>query len=170
MRAAQLLAGVVAKLGLEYYQQHAGQVQAMALSMLPLRLPSQTRKSGRRIKWLNRFHQNFLPEYHSKLFYWLVLEDTTPPSVHPPDELVRMMYDLDSLPGAASATFRCGKTPSASAPIWRVFCAVLAQFLDGSCQRAVAPWLRDFAISANNPKANKNIGAGSGTARAFAGP
>ena len=116
-RAAQLLEGVITKLGLttfmvvatsnggnvalEYYQQHPEHVQAMAFSILPLERPSQTRKVDWRIKWLNKFHQVFLPEYHSKFFYRLVLEDTTPASFTPPDELVQMMYDLDNLPGAA---------------------------------------------------------------------
>lgn len=115
-RAAQLLAGLVdrmklgkfalvstsngANVALEYNAHHPEHVQAMAFSILPLERPSQTRKVDWRIRWMQSFHKTLLPEYHTHLWYRLILKDTTPPNFEPTDAMVDMMYDMNNLPGA----------------------------------------------------------------------
>jgi pimeloyl-ACP methyl ester carboxylesterase len=116
-RATDLLAGLVDHLeldqfslvatsngvnvALDYNARYPGRVSAMALSVLPLERPSQTREIDWRIRALMWFHNRFLPDWHSKYWWRLVLEDTTPPDFTPPDEMVDMMYDMNNLPGAA---------------------------------------------------------------------
>jgi pimeloyl-ACP methyl ester carboxylesterase len=116
-RAARLLAGLVDQLGLqrfslvatsnganvalEYNASHPGRIRALALSVLPLERPSQTRAVDWRIRLLGWFHNRFLPDYHPKYWWRLILEDTTPPGFTPPAELVEQMYDMNNLPGAA---------------------------------------------------------------------
>lgn len=113
---AQLMAGLVDALHLQkfsivatsnggnvalsYIASHPEHVIAAAFSILPLHRPSQTRKTGGLLKDLAEFHQAYLPDYHEKLFYRLLLEDTTHPGFAPPPALVDMMYDMDNLPGA----------------------------------------------------------------------
>jgi pimeloyl-ACP methyl ester carboxylesterase len=116
-RAADLIAGLLDHLqvdqfslvatsngvnvALDYNARYPGHVNAMALSVLPLERPSQTREIDWRIRALMWFHNRFLPDWHSKYWWRLVLEDTTPPDFTPPDEMVDMMYDMNNLPGAA---------------------------------------------------------------------
>ena len=117
-RAAALLSGLVdqmklgrfalvstsngANVALEYNAHHAEHVQAMAFSILPLERPSQTRKVDWRIKAMMWFHTRFLPDWHSHIWYRLILTDTTPDSFAPTSEMVDMMYDMNNLPGAVA--------------------------------------------------------------------
>ena len=117
-RAADLLAGVVDRLGLktfaivgtsnggnvalQYSADHPGRVTALALSILPLERPSQTRKANPLIVRLGAFHKAWLPDYHPKFWYWLIIKDTSAPGFEPPRALVNMMYDADNLPGATA--------------------------------------------------------------------
>ena len=116
-RAADIVAGLVEHLDLEpftilatsngvnvaldYYARYPDRVRAMALSVLPLERPSQTRKVDWRIRAMGWFHSRFLPDYHSKYWWRLIFEDTTPAGFSPPDEMVDMTYDANNLPGAA---------------------------------------------------------------------
>ncbi|MEZ5499134.1 MAG: alpha/beta hydrolase [Steroidobacteraceae bacterium] len=116
-RAADLMAGLIERLelgkfflvatsngvniALDYNARYPGRVRAMALSVLPLERPSQTRKVDWRIRKLMWFHAAFAPDNHSKYWYRLILEDTTPADFVPPDDLVQMMYDMNNLPGAS---------------------------------------------------------------------
>ena len=115
--AADLLAQLVDRLGLQRFSlvatsnganvaldfnaRYPNRIDALALSVLPLARPSQTRHVDGRIKVLSWLHQKFLPNYHSHLWYRLIVQDTTAPGFKPPDELVEMMYQMNNLPGAA---------------------------------------------------------------------
>jgi pimeloyl-ACP methyl ester carboxylesterase len=116
-RAADLLAGLMDQMGLQRFHlvatsngvnvaldfnaRYPDRLDSLALSILPLERPSQTRKVDTRIRALGWFHKNFLPDYHSRYWYRLIIEDTTRPGYVPPDELVEMMYQTNNLPGAA---------------------------------------------------------------------
>ena len=152
-RAADLLAGLVdslaldsfslvatsngANIALEYNARHPGRVAALALSVLPLERPSQTRKVDRRIQAMSWFHEKLLPNYHSKLWYRLILEDTTSPGFVPPDVLVDMMYDMNNLPGATqrqreyiASNTRLFKTTDVGAVAEKVTVPVLLQWCE----------------------------------------
>jgi pimeloyl-ACP methyl ester carboxylesterase len=117
-REARLLAGLVERMGLgrfslvatsnganialRYAADHPEHVAAMALSILPLERPSQTRKADPLIVWLGKLHQAILPNFHTRLWYRLIVKDTAAPGFHPPSALVDMMYDMDNLPGAGA--------------------------------------------------------------------
>ncbi len=117
-RAAELVAGLVealelppvtlvatsngANVALEYARNHPERVQAIALSIVPLERPSQTRHVAWHMKWLARFHDRFLPDWHSRLFYRWVLETTTPPTFQPTAAMVEPIYYANNVPGAAA--------------------------------------------------------------------
>ncbi len=86
--------------GLELNRNRPDLFVAMALSILPLERPSQTRKVDWRILKALKFHNAFMPNYRSRYFYRLVLEDTGAPGWKAPDYMVQMMYDMANLPGA----------------------------------------------------------------------
>lgn len=116
-RAAQLLAGLVealqlppfvlvatsngANVALEYNQHHADKLRALALSIVPLERPSQTRAVDWRIRMLQPVHRYLLPEHHFRWWYRVLLEDTTAPGFQPSDAMVDTLYDMNNLPGAA---------------------------------------------------------------------
>ncbi len=116
-RAADLLAGLVDHLGidsfslvatsngvnvaLDFNSRYPGYVRAMALSVLPLERPSQTRKVDSRILAMAWYHNRFAPNYRSRYWYRLILEDTTPPDFVPPAEFIETIYYANNLPGAA---------------------------------------------------------------------
>lgn len=89
-----------ANVGLEYNRAYPGHVSAMALSILPLERPSQTRKVDWRLVWMLKFHNAVLPNWRSHTFWRLMLEDTTPPGFEPTDRMVDQIYDMNNLPGA----------------------------------------------------------------------
>jgi pimeloyl-ACP methyl ester carboxylesterase len=115
-RAAELVAGLVDHLGLErfglvatsnganvaleYNARHPGRVGAMALSVLPLERPSQTRAVDARIRALGWFHSRWLPDWRSKAWFRMIIEDTTPPAFEAPEAMVEAIYDANNLPGA----------------------------------------------------------------------
>lgn len=115
-RAAELVAGLVDRLGLqsfalvstsngsnvalEYNARHPGRVNAMAFSMLPLERPSQTRKVDWRLKAMGWFHSTFVPDWRTREFWRLVLVDTTSPGFVAPDVMVESMYVANNVPGA----------------------------------------------------------------------
>jgi len=45
-------------------------------------------------------HKAVLPDWRSKSFWRLVLDDTTPPAFEPTDRMVDQIYDMNNLPGA----------------------------------------------------------------------
>lgn len=116
-RAAELVAGVIegmqlapvvlvatsngANVALEYNRLHGGNVRAMALSILPLDRPSQTRKVDWRLRLAGTIHRSVLPDYRFRWWYRLIIEDTTHPGYEPTDEIVDSVYDMANLPGAA---------------------------------------------------------------------
>jgi pimeloyl-ACP methyl ester carboxylesterase len=86
--------------GLELNKDRPDLFLAMALSILPLERPSQTRKVDWRILKTLKFHKAVMPNYRSKYFFRLVLEDTSAPGWAAPDYMVQLMYDMVNLPGA----------------------------------------------------------------------
>ena len=114
-RAAQLLAGLVEQLdlppfvlvatsnggnvALEFNQRYPGHVRAIALSILPLERPSQTRAVDWRIRAMRRFHDAVLPDFRFRSWYRLIVEDTTP-GFSPTDAMVEPVFDMNNLPGA----------------------------------------------------------------------
>lgn len=90
-----------ANIALQYVTDHPEHVSAMAFSILPLVRPSQTRKVDPLLKNVAAFHAAYLPDYHPKYWWRLMLKDTTNKDFHPPARLVDMLYDMDNLPGAA---------------------------------------------------------------------
>ena len=86
--------------GLELNKQRPELFEAMALSIVPLERPSQTRKVDWRILRLLKFHKTFLPNYRSHYFFKLVLEDTSAPGWEAPDYMVEMMTDMANVPNA----------------------------------------------------------------------
>jgi pimeloyl-ACP methyl ester carboxylesterase len=166
-RAADLLAGLVDQLGierfslvatsngvnvaLEYNARHPGRIRALALSAPPLERPSQTRAVDWRIRALGWFHNRFLPDYHSKYWWRMILRDTTPPGFSPPDEYVEQMYDMNNLPGAAqrqrgyiASNTRLFQTTDVGAVAEKVTAPVLLQWceqdtvISQSAERSVA--------------------------------
>jgi pimeloyl-ACP methyl ester carboxylesterase len=117
-RAADLVSGVVdglhlppfdlvstsngVNVALQYAADHPDHVKAMAFSIPPLERPSQTRKTDPRIVRLGKFFAAWLPNYHPKFWYRLIVKDTTAPGFQPPPALIDMIYDMDNLPGAAA--------------------------------------------------------------------
>ena len=116
-RAAELLDGLLRQIGaddftlvstsnganvaLEYNRRFPGHARAMAFSVLPLERPSQTRKIDWRIRAMMPFHNYLVPDWHSHLWFRLILEDTTPDSFSPTSEMVDSIYATANLPGAA---------------------------------------------------------------------
>ena len=116
-RAAELLAGVIdamqlapvvlvatsngANVALEYNRLHANKVRAIALSILPLDRPSQTRDVDWRLRLAIPLHRRLLPDFHFRWWYRLIIEDTTHPGYVPSDEIIDSVYDMANLPGAA---------------------------------------------------------------------
>jgi pimeloyl-ACP methyl ester carboxylesterase len=150
-RAAELLAGLVDRLALapftlvatsngvnvalEYAAHHPEHVRAMALSIVPLERPSQTRAVPWRMKLLQQFHARWLPDYHSRIWYRWMLESTTPPKFHPTDALVELIYEPDNLPGAAArqrqyidSTIRAFQTSDVGAIAEQIHVPVLIQW------------------------------------------
>ena len=121
-RAAELVAGTIeamqlapvvlvatsngANVALEYNRLHGQDVRAIALSILPLDRPSQTRKVDWRLRLAGSFHRALLPDYHFRWWYRLIIEDTSHPGYEPTDEIVDSVYDMANLPGAAEPV-RC---------------------------------------------------------------
>jgi pimeloyl-ACP methyl ester carboxylesterase len=117
-RAAQLVAGVVEALkldrvilvatsngvnvALEYNAHHAAQVRAMALSIVPLERPSQTRAVAWQIRAMQAFHRTLLPDYHFHSWFRWILQDTTAAGFQPTQAMTDMFYDMNNLPGAAT--------------------------------------------------------------------
>jgi len=115
-RAAQLMDGLMRRLGhdrfalvatsnganvaLEYNRAYQGHVTAMALSIVPLERPSQTRKMGERMLALIAEQRAKTPQWRSHAFFREVLKDTTPPTFEPADWMVDSIFDADNLPGA----------------------------------------------------------------------
>ncbi len=115
-RAAQLLAGVVDELqlppfvlvatsnggnvALEYYQMRPESVVGLALSILPLERPSQTRAIDWRIRAMQKGHSYLLPDYRFRSWYRLIIEDTTPDPFTPTPEMIEPLFAMNNLPGA----------------------------------------------------------------------
>jgi pimeloyl-ACP methyl ester carboxylesterase len=171
-RAAQLLAGVVAALqlppfvlvatsnggnvALEYNLHHAQMVRAIALSVLPLERPSQTRAVDWRLRALMPVHKKFLPDFHFRWWYRVIIEDTTSPGFEPTPAMVDMFYDMNNLPGAAqrqrqyidsnTRLFKAGDVGSVvaravTAPVLLQWCeldTVISQTAEDSVRRFVS--------------------------------
>ncbi len=90
-----------ANVALEYNRRYPGNANSMAFSVLPLERPSQTREIDWRIRAMMPFHNNLVPDWHSHLWFRLILEDTTPDSFEPTSEMVDSIYATANLPGAA---------------------------------------------------------------------
>jgi pimeloyl-ACP methyl ester carboxylesterase len=115
-RAAELVGGLVDRLGLQqfalvstsnganvalqYDATHAGRVRAMAFSILPLDRPSQTRKVDWRIRAMKPFLETFTPDWRPKLWWRLILTDTTRPGFVPPESFVDAIHAANNVPGA----------------------------------------------------------------------
>jgi pimeloyl-ACP methyl ester carboxylesterase len=124
-------------IALEYAAQHPERVRALALSVLPIERPSQTRAVDARIRALDWFHQRFLPDYHSKYWFRLILEDTTPAGFVPPQILIDTMHDFNNLPGAAqrqrtyiASNTKLFKTTDVGAVASRITAPVLLQWCE----------------------------------------
>lgn len=89
-----------ANVGLEFNRAYPGHVTAMALSILPLERPSQTRKVDWRLRYMGAVHKAVLPNWRSRWFWRLVVADTTPPGFTPDDRMIDAIYDMNNLPGA----------------------------------------------------------------------
>lgn len=116
-RAAELVAALVddlklepftlvatsngANVALEYVARHPDRVRALALSVLPLERPSQTREVDWRIRALRWFHVRLLPDWRSRTWWRLILEDTASPGFVPDEAFVDSIYQANNLPGAA---------------------------------------------------------------------
>ena len=152
-RAADLLAGLIdrlalpafsvvatsngANVALEYNARYPGRIAAMALSVLPLERPSQTRKVDGRIRLLGWLHSQFLPDYHSRYWYRLILEDTSSPGFVPTEEFIDSLYATNNLPGAArrqrayiDSNTRLFKTTDVGAVAEKVTVPVLLQWCE----------------------------------------
>lgn len=117
-RAAELVGGVLDRLAipkiaviatsngsnvaLQYASGHPERITAMAFSILPLERPSQTRAVDWKIRAMMAFNKAVLPDYHPKIFYKWVFEDTSHPGWAVPPYLPQMMYDQANLPGAVA--------------------------------------------------------------------
>jgi len=115
-RSAELVAGFVKALdlpphtvvatsnggnvALEYARIAPERIERMAFSILPLERPSQTRHVAWHMKWLSKFHENFLPDWRSRTFWRWVLETTTPPTFEPTREMIDPIYWANNQPGA----------------------------------------------------------------------
>lgn len=115
-RAAELMDGLMKALGhdrfalistsnganvaLEYNRAYPGHATAMAFSILPLERPSQTRKVDWRLRWMLGFTRQYTPGWRPRMFWRLVIKDTTPPGFEPPEEFVESIYQINALPGA----------------------------------------------------------------------
>ncbi len=115
-RAAELVAGFVTALdlppftlvatsnggnvALEYARRHPQRIQAMALSILPLERPSQTRHVPWHMKSLSRFHARFLPDWRSRTFFRWVIDTTTPSDFEPTPAMIEPIYWANNQPGA----------------------------------------------------------------------
>ncbi|WP_035707140.1 alpha/beta fold hydrolase [Niveispirillum irakense] len=86
--------------GLQLNIDNPARIRAMAFSVLPLIRPSQTRKVDWRLRQLIPLHNKWLPDYHARYFYQLVLQDTGHHGWEVPSYMVQMMYDMANLPGA----------------------------------------------------------------------
>lgn len=180
-RAAELLAGLVDHLkldnftlvatsngvnvALEYYKNHPQRVRALALSVLPLERPSQTRQVDWRIRALGWFHNKFLPDYHSKYWFRMILDDTTPPDFVPPEDFVATIYDGNNLPGAAqrqreyiASNTRLFKTSDVGAVAGQVTVPVLIQWcvqdtvISQSAEQSVARFAQAPVTLINYPQ------------------
>lgn len=152
-RDVELLAGLVSKLAidrfaivatsnggniaLEYAARHPEQVTSLALSVLPIERPSQTRAVDARIRVGAWFHDRFLPDYHSKYWFRMILEDTTPKGFVPPQILIDTMYAFNNLPGAAerqrayiASNTRLFKTTDVGAVAGKITAPVLLQWCE----------------------------------------
>lgn len=89
-----------ANVGLEYNRAYPGHVTAMALSILPLERPSQTRKVDWRLRWSLPVFKSVLPNWRPRWFWGVMLQDTTPPGFVPTDRMVDQIHDMNNLPGA----------------------------------------------------------------------
>lgn len=89
-----------ANVALEYNRRFPGHATAMAFSILPLERPSQTRDIDWRFKIMMPFHDMFVPDWRSKYWFRLLLEDTTPDSFRPTQRMVESIYATANLPGA----------------------------------------------------------------------
>lgn len=85
---------------LEVNRLNPGRIAAMAFSIIPLERPSQTRAVNWKLTWASAFHKAVLPEYHPKIFYEWMYQDTGHKGWNPPDFLPQMSYDMANLPGA----------------------------------------------------------------------
>ena len=85
---------------LEYARMHPERIAAMAFSILPLERPSQTRHVEWHMKYLSKFHENFLPDWRARTFWRWVLQTTTPPSFQPTDAMIEPIYWANNQPGA----------------------------------------------------------------------
>lgn len=115
-RSAELVAGFVKALdlpphtvvatsnggnvALEYARLAPERIERMAFSILPLERPSQTRHVEWHMKYLAKFHENFLPDWRSRTFWRWVLETTTPPTFEPTREMIDPIYWANNQPGA----------------------------------------------------------------------
>ena len=170
-RDVELLEGLVTKLGLErfaivatsnggnialeYAARHPTKVRALALSVLPIERPSQTRAVDARLRAGAWFHERFLPDFHSKIWFRLILKDTTSPGFEPPQILVDTMYAFNNLPGAAArqrayiaSNTTLFKTTDVGAVAEKITAPVLLQWCDldtvisQSADRTVARFTR----------------------------
>jgi pimeloyl-ACP methyl ester carboxylesterase len=180
-RAAELLAGLVDHLqlenfglvatsngvnvALEYYAQHPAKVRALALSVLPLERPSQTRKVDWRIRALAWLHNNFAPDYRSRYWFRMVLKDTTPPGFVPNEEFIETIHAGNNLPGAAqrqreyiASNTRLFKTMDMGAVAGKVTVPVLIQWcvqdtvISQSAEKSVARFTQAPVTLINYPQ------------------
>ena len=114
--AARLVGLVLDKLGIEKVvlvatsnggnvalmlnQTDPDRIAAIAFSIIPLERPSQTRKVDWKIRIGKTFHDAVMPNYHPRIFYQWVFEDTGHKGWEPPAYLAQMMYDMSNLPNA----------------------------------------------------------------------
>jgi pimeloyl-ACP methyl ester carboxylesterase len=170
-RAAELLHGMIAAMklppvvlvatsnganvALEFNLHHAEMVRAMALSILPLERPSQTRAVDWRLHAAGPLHAAMLPDFHFRWWYRVIIQDTTAPGFEPTPDMIDSLYELDNLPGAAqrqrqyidsnTRLFKAGDIGTAVAraviaPVLLQWCdldTVIAQSLEDTLRRFV---------------------------------
>lgn len=89
-----------ANVALALNEQSPEKVAGMAFSIIPLERPSQTREVDWKIRMAAKFHEAVLPNYHPRIFYEWMFNDTGHEGWVAPDALPQMVYDMNNLPGA----------------------------------------------------------------------
>lgn len=81
-----------------YTAQHPEQVRALALSTLPLRAPPPT-DSNLVVTVLNWIHEQWVPNYHTRLFYHYSLSQLYGVPARLKPETVQWYYETNNIPG-----------------------------------------------------------------------